>query len=232
MKSAERVLLLVGSPKRKRSTSFALGNHLLSRLREHGFETEIRITSAPLKPDTSGESLLDFIHQADIVILAFPLYVDSLPYPVIRILEDIAEYRRKNAPLKDQRLLAIVNCGFPEAHQNHTALAICRQFAMETGFQWAGGLGLGGGGIINGTPLPRMKGVTRWVIKSLNMTADALASGKPMPPEAVSLMAKPMIPNRMYLFFAGRSWRRTARKHGVLKNLDDRPYLKQGPECV
>ena len=224
MNSAKRVLLVVGSPKRKPSTSLALGHHLLSRLREHGFATETRIIPVSLNSNDRWEALLDAVHQADIVILASPLYVDSLPYPVIRMLEDIAEYRRKHAPMEDQRLLAIVNCGFPEAHQNHTALAICRRFAMETGFTWAGGLGLGGGEVIGGKPLGQMKGATRRVIKALNMTADGLASGDPVPEKAVSLMAKPMVPIRIYLFIAGRNWRKNARKYGVLHNLDDRPY--------
>lgn len=46
-------------------------------------------------------------------------------------------------------MVGIVNSGFPEAFHNDTALAILRRFAAETGFQWAGGLALGGGGTID-----------------------------------------------------------------------------------
>jgi hypothetical protein len=226
--SQRRVLLLIGSAKRPRSTSESLGTYFCERLGERGFEAETLLVHRALKSDESAD-LLAATDRADILVLAFPLYVDSLPYLVIRAMELIAKHRmdahrQAGGKLKEQRLVAIANCGFPEARQNDTALAICRQFAREAGFEWAGGLALGGGEAISGRPLPKVKGMARNVVKSLDLAADALAEGKPVPQEAVEAMAKPITPAWAYAWLGGLGWKRQAKKHGTQKTLRDRPY--------
>jgi hypothetical protein len=168
--------------------------------------------------------LLAAADLADVLVIAFPLYVDSLPYLVIRAMEHIARHRQARGEGKSQRLVSIANCGFPEAHQNDTALAICRQFAREAGFEWAGGLALGGGEAINGKSLSQVKGMARNVIKSLDLTADALAEGQMVPQEAVGAMATPITPAWAYALLGGMGWKRRAKKHGAQKKLRDRPY--------
>ena len=225
MNTKKRVLLLVGSAKHPHSTSESLGTYLIEKMHEHGFETETLFIHKSLKSDDRRNELLTATNQADIIVIAFPLYVDSLPYLVIRTLELIAKNRKVIKNLMDQSLLCIVNCGFPEAHQNDTAITICRKFASETGFMWAGGLTLGAGEVINGKSLPEVKSMARHVIKSLNLTADSLAAGKSIPQEAIKHMAKPLIPKWLYLLMGGMSWKKRAKTHGVHKELYNRPYL-------
>ena len=224
MKIGKKALLLVGSPKGPRSTSESLGTFLLGHLHEKGFETEKIYAYPALKQERVDENLFSAVDHSDILILAFPLYVDSLPSPVIRALEIIAENRRGMEKPKRQKFLAICNCGFPEAHQTDTALAICRRFALETGMEWAGGLGLGMGAAIDGKPLEKMGFMTRNVRKSLALTAAALASDNPVPQEAVNLMAKRLMPLWMYLWFGNLGWRRQARKNRALDKINARPY--------
>jgi hypothetical protein len=225
MNTKKRVLLLVGSAKHPHSTSESIGTYLIEKLQGHGFETETLFIHKSLKSDDRRNALLVAANNADIIILAFPLYVDCLPYLVIRTIELIAKNRQKKRNPMEQSLLCIVNSGFPEAHQNDTAIAICRKFASETDFKWVGGLALGAGEVINGKPLFDVKGMARHVIKSLNLTADALAAGESIPQEAKKLMAKPFIPKWMYLLVGGMRWKRDSKKHGVHKKLYDRPYL-------
>ncbi len=109
----KQALLLVGSPKSSRSTSESLGEYLLARLAEKGFQTErVRILAAVFKQDRIAD-FLAAVDRADLLVLASPLYVDSLPYPVIRALERIARHRCGHA-VSGQRFLSIINCGFPE----------------------------------------------------------------------------------------------------------------------
>jgi hypothetical protein len=89
--------------------------------------------------------------------------------------------------------VAIVNSGFPEIHQNAVALAICEEFAAQSGIAWAGGLALGGGGMVGGQPLTETKRSgppVKHVIQALDLTAAALSDGLPVPAQAVKLMAK------------------------------------------
>ena len=223
MNTQTKVLLLIGSPKTQ-STSASLGTHLLGLLRQRGLATEtVHITSALRSPEAEA-GLLQAVDDADLIAVAFPLYVDSLPSPLVRAFEVIAIHRRKMELTRPQRPLAIANCGFPEAHHNDTALAQCRLFCRDTGIEWVGGLGLGGGGMIAGLPLEKRGRAVKNVIKALDLAADSLAADRPLRPEAVSLMARPLIPTWLYIFVGHYGWRRTAKHFGALKKFYDKPY--------
>lgn len=222
--SQSRVLLVIGSAKQSRSTSEALGTYLLDRLSERGFDAETLFLHRSLQRDYRVQAMLAASDRADILVLASPLYVDSLPYLATRALELIALHRNTRVKGKRQRLLAIVNCGFPEAQHTETAIAICRRFAREAGFEWAAGLGLGGGEAINGRRLRKRSGMVRNVVRSLDVTATALADGQAVPEEAARLMARPLMPTWLYTLAGSVRWRRQARAHGARQKLSDRPY--------
>ena len=225
MNRTKRALLLVGSPRGLASTSESLGTYLLRRLKEHGFETEKTYATVCVSSDRNREILLKLVNSSDLLILAFPLYVDSLPSRLIATLELIADHKRtENAPMR-QRLLAIVNSGFPETRQNDTALGICRRFAKEAGIEWAGGLALGGGPMIAGRPLSKVGGPVRNVMKALDLTASAIAEDEPVPKEAIDLMTKPILPSWLYVWMANRGWNHQLKEYGTRPRLYDRPYL-------
>jgi len=179
-----------------------------------------------LKSDTAKSRLVSAVSEADLIILAFPLFVDCLPYPVISMLEHIAKNRQTIGDVKKRSLMCIVNCGFPEAHQNDTAIAICRQFAHEIGFSWAGGLALGAGEGIAGRDLSKVGWLSRNVVKSLDLAIEALAANKPISQRAVDLMAKPLMPRWLYLIGGNSRWKRESKERGVREKLLDRPYQR------
>ncbi len=224
MNGRPRALLLVGSAKKPRSTSECLGNHMMTRLGEQGCETESLFIHRSHRSRQQLDQLLEAVDRCDLLVLAFPLYIDSLPALLTRTLELIASRRSGGEHDGHKRLVAIVNNGFPEAEQNEVALRICRRFASEAGFEWAGGLALGGGEAINGRPLTEVRGMTRNVITSLDLAADALAEGEPVPDRAVRLMARRIIWSRVYAWIGTRGWRRRAATHDAAERLDDRPY--------
>jgi len=224
MNQTKQILLLVGSAKLKRSTSEVLGTYVLDRLSKTGFEPETRFAHKILKSDTGKDELMSSVNKADLIILAFPLFVDCLPYPVIRMLEHIANNRQTDGNLKKQSFLCIVNCGFPEAQQNNTAIAICRQFARENGFNWAGGLALGAGEVIAGRDLTKVGWLARNVVKSLDLAIESLADNMPISRKAIDLMAKPLMPKWLYLIVGPSRWNRESKEHGVSEKILSRPY--------
>jgi len=228
MSEAKRVLLLVGSARRPQSTSETLGAYLLKRLGEQGWEAETVLLHRAVQSEDKRQALLAQAERADVIVLAFPLYVDGLPATVVRALELIHEHRAEGARRSDQRLLAIVNCGFPEAKHNHMAVAICRQFAQQADFEWLGGLILGGGGVIgggaiSGRPLEEV-GAAHQVVRALDLAASAIAAGEPLPPKATEAFSKPVIPAWAYRWMGWLGWRLEARRNGVLGRLRARPY--------
>jgi hypothetical protein len=230
MRVPRSALLLVGSPKAGRSASGALGEYLLDRLAHRGLTTEMMSVSKAYKSPAEAEALCAAVDAADLVVLASPLYVDSLPAPVMKMLEIVAEHRRQGdgaAPAAAHgtpALVAIVQSGFPEADHNAVALAICRAFACAAGLDWRGGLAMGGGGMTDGRPLGELGGMMRQRMRALDLAAAALAAGQAVPDEAVTLMSKLPIPAVLYRLMGDLGWRRQARSNGARRRLRARPF--------
>jgi multimeric flavodoxin WrbA len=131
---AHRACLIVGSPKTlSSSTSSVLGNYLLERLKERDWETESLTLKASLCVARGQNALLAAVDRADLLLFAFPLYIDALPFLMTKALEVISDHRQTTEHPRPQRLFAIANNGFAESYQNHLALSICQRFATETG---------------------------------------------------------------------------------------------------
>lgn len=212
-------LLLVGSPRKSRSASETLGGYLLEQLADYHVATDKAYIYSARKSEEQLEALVTAVAQADLVILAAPLYVDCLPAAVIEFLEILARRLPDHDRAEGQRFVAISNCGFPEAHQNEIALEIYRRFALETGFDWAGGLAMGAGEAVKGRPLAEFGGMARNVIAALDQAAGALAQGEPVPPEAAARMAGQMMPGWIYRMMGNLGWHIQARKYGNLGKL-------------
>ena len=220
-----RALLLVGSPKTRKSTSNSLGTYLFEQLNSQTIQTESVYLHTVLHNPQKMQALLDALDAADLVTLAFPLYVDTLPAPVIEAMEKITSHRKGNNRTRRQLFTAIANCGFPEAFQNNTALANCETFARQAGFVWAGGLALGAGHMIDGVPLTDGGGMTIMMRQSLDLAAKALAQGQAIPQTARDILAKPVIPHWLYRLSGWRRWHLQAKANGAKKLLKRQPYL-------
>jgi hypothetical protein len=217
------------------SASSLLGSYLLERLGEQRWETESLKLRASLSRAEGEAALLASIDRAGLILLVFPLYVDALPYLVTKAFTVIANQRRAAPNPRPLRLVAVVNSGFPETHQNSMALAICQEFATQSSIAWCGGLALGGGGAIGEQPLtaPKRSGLpVKHVIRALDLTAAALSEGRPVPAEAVRLMAKSPVPfmpfplwRWIYMRFGGRGFEQQAARNGISRDsMLDQPY--------
>lgn len=218
-----RAILLVGSPRGERSTSWSLGHYLMDQLRERGWEAE-EVHLHKRMGDPEGEAAtIEKAAASDLIVLSFPTYVDSTPAAVVRAMEALAG---RMGDGRRPALVAIANCGFPEGFHNDTALEICRLFARDAGLRWMGALSLGGGPAIDGRPLAASGGRGRNARRSLELAAGALANGEAVPEEAVKAMAKGGTPRWLYILFGNMGWRKQAGRHGVADRLEDRPLMK------
>jgi len=217
-----RAVLLVGSPRTRKSTSNSLGGYLFGRL---GPSTQVETVylHTVLRSPAKRQALLDAVDAADLVALAFPVYFDSLPAAAVEALELIAAHRQGRAA-RPPLFVAIANCGFPEAGQAATALAICAAFARRAGFAWGGGLALGGGELVGGVPLLEGGMRTLRIRRSLDLAAAALAQGQAIPQAAQDGLQKPLIPHWLYRLVGGFIWRHRAKRYGAEKRLRQQPY--------
>ena len=193
MSQPKTVLLLNGSPKCERSTSRTIGKFLVDKLEEKGLKSEEAFAARLVKTAEGFEKLSRLVADADIVVFATPLYVDSIPSFTIKAMEVIRDHRKTNphaAPL----LVAIMNSGFPEKEHMEIALKIIQNFSDEANLRWGGAVAVGMGGALNSEQLNEKKGMTRNLTKGLSLAAVALAEGQPIPPEAEKLTSKPFLP--------------------------------------
>jgi len=222
--NGKKVLLLVGSPRGTASVSHSLGNHLLSLLEERG----MAIKTLPVYPSLADEKkmleLLAAVDACSLLILAFPLYVDQLPAPLISLLLRIVERRQGRPATPAQVLAAIVNCGFPETVHCRSAQEIVRLFAVQANFRFLGCLALGMGGAVGNRDLAKAGGVIRHQVKALAQAADYLAASREIPAAVIELAGKAMMPRWFYNLAADWGWKRAARKNRVSRQLNERPY--------
>ncbi len=220
-------LIVIGSPKGRASASFTLGSALSDALRKRGATVCDGFAHQALRSPQETARLLDAFDAADLVVLAFPLYVDSLPAPLVRLLELVAA-RRGPAPATTPRLAAVVQCGFPEASQCDTAVAICRLFAERTGMRWAGALRMGMGGQLGGG-IGKLPDGGRHIVQALDMAAGSLEDGGAIPGHAAALFAKPLVPRWLYTLIGNLGWRIQMRKHKAQRPIGFRPYAQDQP---
>lgn len=214
---SERALLLDGSPKGiERSNSARLGRLILDGLERNGWACESIRLHVAVESEERRRELLGAIDRANVVLFASPLYVDSIPAPAIRALELIGSHRRPGSVGTVPRFVSILICGFIEPSQNDTCQRILQRFADRTGFDWIGGVSLGG-------ETGRM---TRRIRRAFHLLIEAIDAEILVPDEVERLTRKPVMPRWLYILRGNIMWRRRADRSGTKDRLYARPYRR------
>jgi len=221
------VLLLIGSPRFEKSNSYVIGKFLLDKLKERGLSTEVAFINRLVLNREGTERLLKVVDNSDIIVLAAPLYIDSLPSLTVKAMELINEHRKVVSPDKSQLLSAIVNNGFPEKEQMDIAFKNIRNFAQESNFRWGGEIRVGWGVALNCEPLNEKKGMTRKLTKGLLLASDNLSNGQMISKKAedlVSTLFLPLFLVKILKMNLNRSWDKQAKENNVKTKILDTPY--------
>lgn len=100
-----------------------------------------------LRTKADYRKILEAIKEADNVVFAIPLYVDGVPSHMLPFLKEMENFCKENKP--DIRVYVIANNGFIEGRQNEPLMQIMENFCARSGLSWCGGLGIGGGVMMN-----------------------------------------------------------------------------------
>lgn len=214
-------LLLIGSPKRGASASRSFGDAVLSRLSGRGLQTRTERVTPILRSEEARQTALQAVAEADLVILSFPVYVDTVPAPVMRLLELWAD-QRAATPSRPCRLAVLTQCGFPEPKHCDIAVDACRLFCAESGVEWAGALAFGMGGAIEKRPVEQSPLARS--IHAFDEAAEALAAGRPIPDSATAALRRQLVPSWSYRLVGWPMWWWLARKRGAREGLKYRRY--------
>ena len=228
MSQPRTILLLNGSPKCERSNSRLIAKFLVEKLEEKGLTSEEFFAAKLLNSSENREKLLKSVDDADLIVLATPLYVDSVPSCTIKAMETIREHRKTINDAGTKLLIAVMNSGFPEKEHMSIALKIVQNFARESNLRWAGGITVGMGGALGHKSLKNGAGMTAKLTKGLSLASTALARGEPIPAEAEDLASKPFLPIFMarsyFRTFGNRTWDKDAKNNGARAEMLARPY--------
>lgn len=224
MVSEKRLLLFTGSP-RKKGTSYSFARTIQALADDAGCTAEIDHVFDYFDGKRDLETLKERISRSDVIGLVSPLYYDTLPYPVIWFFEKLS--REMRTELQGKGLFAIGQCGFPDATLCQPLIASCRCFAKATGMDWLGGLGYGGGAIIDGTHLEQLGKKGQRIAEAFKIALGDVLRGQTISSKPQELLAI-NIPKILYrpvaAFLNYRAWT-TARRLGV-PDLGRKVYLE------
>ena len=92
-------------------------------------------------------AILEALKTAAKVVFVTPLYVDSVPSHMLPFMKEMEKYCRDNR--LDLKVYAIANNGFIEGKQNEPLMQVMENFCVRSGLEWCGGIGIGGGVMLN-----------------------------------------------------------------------------------
>ena len=135
-----KTVFINGSPKKKfRASSYFLDVQKLFVKGEKVKEN--------LRNQGDHDRILNTLKDADAVVFCLPLYVDCIPSHVLSFLKDMEQFCQEHQ-LK-LSVYAIANNGFIEGIQSEALLQVFRNFCKRSGLIWGGGIGIGGGVMLN-----------------------------------------------------------------------------------
>ena len=100
-----------------------------------------------LRTPADHERILSEISDAETIVFSMPLYVDGVPSHLLPFLKKMETFCREHN--KTFNVYVIANNGFIEGKQNEPLMQIMENFCDRSGIKWCGGLGIGGGVMMN-----------------------------------------------------------------------------------
>jgi hypothetical protein len=137
----KRVCLLNGSLRGEKASSL----QFLDRVAAGMKKPDVIVDRVALKAGAGNpcaRETLALVAGADVIVLAFPLFVYTLPGAATRFLEDFYSYAKAGGAYNSRvKVFAIINCGFPEPWTMREAARVVRNFCarleLEYGFSIA-----------------------------------------------------------------------------------------------
>ena len=131
-----KICIINGSPKTGKNTSELLIGYLMPFIKEN------EITKYKVCELDFTEAQFSRIQNSEVLIFAFPLYIDSINSDLLHFLIELQKRGFRN---KNTNVYCIINNGFYEGRQNHVAADIMKNWCKATGLTYGQTLGIGAG---------------------------------------------------------------------------------------
>ena len=198
------ISLINGSPKIKDSASGIILDEIKGYLYGHTV-TDYAFHAGILPTYLQLENLT----KQDVLIFAFPLYVDGIPSHLLRSLVEMEAYFKSRSP--SLMVYTVVNCGYYEGKQCKNALDMIKSWCEKAKVTWGQGIGMGGGGMLASLGnVPNGHGPR----KNFSLALRYLAKNAGEKRSAENLFVSPNFPRFLYKAMAEMNWRMQIKKNG------------------
>ena len=203
-----KIALINGSQKTGESNSGIILERVNSIINgKH--ETAIYNSGVSLFTDETFKNIV----CADAIILAFPLFVYSVPSHTLKMLIEM-ENVIKREKTDNLVMYTIVNCGFYEGKQSNVAFKIIEHWCEHSGVKFGGGIGQGAGEMLGRTKdIPLNKGPFNNLERSLQGMIEKMELKEPFQ----TMYLSPLFPQFLFKLLGIRHWNSMARKNGLSK---------------
>jgi multimeric flavodoxin WrbA len=200
-----KIAFINGSPKTKGSASACilkdlklfLNNNIIS---EYNFNKK-KLTLKQMEE----------LARCDILVFAFPLYVDGIPSHLLNCLIQLEKFFIE-IEQKEIIVYCLVNCGFYEGHQNKLAIEIMENWCKKSGIKWGQGIGIGAGGMITSLKnVPIGHGPKKSLGKALKEFSGNILKGT----SGENIFITANFPRILYKLAAEMGWRHLIKANGL-----------------
>lgn len=205
-----KIALINGSPKFKSSASGNILELLKSKLQDKNIIEEYLFRTTEISNDD-----LEQISKCNVIVFAFPLYVDGIPSQLLRCLYQMEKYLSSNIS-KEIYVYTIVNIGFYEGKQAAIAIEMMKNWTEKANIKWGQGIGIGGGGMMS---MLDKSTDSQGPMKSVHNAFTAFANNILLCKSSDEIYTSPGIPRIVYKIGGEMGWRQAAKKNG-LKTMD------------
>ena len=217
-----RLTVFNGSPRARVSNTRIFTDAFAEGFRQAGGEVETRYITGL----TDSLSLFTGLGKDDCVLLAFPLYVDSMPSGVKALIEDLEPLKGK---LGGVRFCFLIQSGFPEAVHSRGVERYLERLTGKVGGTYLGTIIRGGAndvGNITGTKRAR-------ALEPFRELGEGLARTGELETEGLGNLARLETFSPFMVVFLrildrtgllGLIWRKAFREWGTYDRRFDRPY--------
>ena len=136
----EKTVLINCSPKKKLSVSGFI-------MKCAGFMIRGPKECFQLRTPADRKPILNALKTAGKAVFIAPLYVDSVPSHMLPFLKEMEGFCKENG--LHLKVYVIANNGFIEGKQNEPLMQVMENFCARAGLAWCGGVGIGGGVMLN-----------------------------------------------------------------------------------
>ncbi len=215
-----KLSIINGSPRGASGNTEKLLEHFINGFNETSGNSVESFYLIKERPDF--EKLKRVFLDAEILMIAFPLYVDAMPGSVKEFFESLEPLENKRP---DLRLMFVIQNGFPETYHNRFVERYCEKLAKRLGCIYEGSICKGGCEGLTVQP-PQL---VEKVFSGFNNIGKSFGETGKLNPEVLSKLAHPehLKPENMKLVIPMVNnflWDGMLNKNGAMDKKFDKPF--------